>query len=391
MKIALAVENFSVRAGGAESYAVELAKTLVREGWEAHLYGHSWDGEPQGAIFHRIRRLPRVFPPSLRLMSFALSHSRLVRQERFDVIVGFGATIVMNVYQSHGGVHVLTTKRKSAVIRNPALRMLKTAIAYCTPKHAARRWIESAPFRMGQRPIIVAISDLVAADMTEYFRVPRNEIRLLYNGIDLNRFGRRDAGLRETLRKDMGVGAKTVFLFMSYDLKKKGAHTLVEASGILRDRFGKAAFEVFFVGGMPYPALSRRITRLRLDDTVKFLGPTDNPERMYAASDVFVLPTYYDACSLVVFEAMAAGLPCITSAHNGAAGIIHHGEDGFVLSDPTDSEELASAMARLLDCDFRERAAEAATRTVSRYSLEANHGEMIRIFEEAAGTRTVSH
>ena len=82
-------------------YAVQLANTLVADGWEVHLYGYGWDGVPAEAHFHRLARLPRWAPSTVRILYFALAHRRMVAKEDFQVIVGFGNTIVMNVYQSH--------------------------------------------------------------------------------------------------------------------------------------------------------------------------------------------------------------------------------------------------------------------------------------------------
>jgi len=86
----------------------------------------------------------------------------------------------------------------------------------------------------------------------------------------------------------------------------------------------------------------------------------------------------------VVFEAMAAGLPAITTIHNGAAGIVSSGVDGMVLDDPRDIAVMASAMERFLDRNFLESASAAARRTSSAYTLEANHRKMIDIFDEVA-------
>jgi UDP-glucose:(heptosyl)LPS alpha-1,3-glucosyltransferase len=390
MRIAFALEKFSAGAGGAESYAVQLAVTLVNEGWDVHLYGHEWDGVPRGATFHRIPRPPRFMPASLRLLWFALLHRRMARRTRYDVMVGFGATVLMNVYQSHGGVHVLTTQRKLAAVRNPLLRLFRNLSTRVLPKHAVRRWVESAPFRMSPRPLIVAISDLVANDMESYFHVPRSEMRLVYNGIDLRRFAPAAGAVSRERRESMGLGDETIFLFMSYDLRKTGARTLVEAAGILRDRIGAHRFMALFVGGPPYGALSRLVTNLRLENVVKFLGPTNRPEEMYTVCDAFVLPTFYDACSLVIFEAMASGLPCITSAWNGAAGIIKDGEDGIIIDDPSNPGELASAMERLMDPHTRALISTAALKKVSRYGLETNHKKMISVFEEAARSHPLS-
>jgi glycosyltransferase involved in cell wall biosynthesis len=63
---------------------------------------------------------------------------------------------------------------------------------------------------------------------------------------------------------------------------------------------------------------------------VRFLPPTSEPERYYAAADAFVFPTAYDAFGMVLLEAMASGLPVFSSDHAGAAELITTGKDGFV-------------------------------------------------------------
>ncbi len=385
MKIALALENFGRFAGGAESYAVELARTLVSEGWEVHLYGHSWDGEPAQAVFHPIPRLPRWVPPSIRILDFAFRHSRMVSQERFDVILGFGNTLVMNVYQSHGGVHYLSSMRKLQAVRNPILRFFKRLALCATPKYYARAWIESAPFRMSQRPVIIAIADMVRQDMADYFHVDKESIRLVYNGIDQARFGRTDLNRGAEVRHGLGFGHEDVlFLFMAYDFRKKGVRYLVEAAGRLREKIGSTGWGVVVVGRPPSPAVSRLVESLDLGGKVVFPGSTKEPEALYRACDVFILPTFYDTCSLVVFEAMAAGLPAITTQFNGAAGIITEGVDGAVLKDPRDIDEMASAMQRFLDTRLLQRASDAARQTASHYTLENNHRAMLEILRDAA-------
>jgi UDP-glucose:(heptosyl)LPS alpha-1,3-glucosyltransferase len=127
------------------------------------------------------------------------------------------------------------------------------------------------------------------------------------------------------LRKRLGFGNEILFLFMSYDFRKKGLRYLVEAAGRLRDRVGTGRFGVVAVGAQPSPLLQRMVSKLQLSDIVVFPGATREPEAFYRACDVFVLPTFYDACSLVIFEAMAAGLPAITTEQD--CGIIH-GVDG---------------------------------------------------------------
>lgn len=384
MKIAMAIENFSVHGGGAESYAVQLSRTLVSQGWAVHLYGHSWDGDPAEAVFHRIPRLPAWLPSSVRLLHFALAHRKMLDGHDYDVVLGFGNTLTMNVYQSHGGVHYRSSTRKLLAVRNPVVRGLRAVLMFASPKYHVRARIESAPFRMNPRPVIIAISDMVRDDMAEHFHVPKQEIHLVYNGIDTSKFGEVRHGVRSDLRRKLGFRGEVLFLFMAYDFRKKGVQHLVEASAKLRDRVGSERFGVIVVGRPPYPSLQRRVSRLKLGGTVVFPGPTKEPEAFYSACDVFVLPTFYDACSLVVFEAMAAGLPVITTRYNGAAGIISERRDGIILKQPGDVDELVEAMARLLDDKSRIDGSKLAAGTASHYTVEENHRRMIALFRDVA-------
>jgi UDP-glucose:(heptosyl)LPS alpha-1,3-glucosyltransferase len=173
-----------------------------------------------------------------------------------------------------------------------------------------------------------------------------------------------------------------LFLFMAYDFRKKGVRYLIEAAGELLARVGRCKFGVVVVGRHPSLQLKRLVSKLQLNDIVVFPGPTRDPEAYYRSCDVFVLPTFYDACSLVVFEAMAAGLPAITTVFNGAAGIIRHGIDGMVLSDPRNVHEMADAMQQYVEPDTLRSASAAARTTAGKYTLEANHEQMINIMLE---------
>jgi UDP-glucose:(heptosyl)LPS alpha-1,3-glucosyltransferase len=378
--IALAIENFSRFAGGAESYAVSLAHALVENSWEVHLFGKSWDGEPSGAFFHRIQILEWL-PAWIQLLIFAVSHRKMMQQYHCDVILGFGNTICMNVYQSHGGVHRLSTARKILAEPDPLLRIFKRFLIRLSLKHWMRHWIESAPFRQFPRPVIIAISDMIQEDIQKFYRTT-DPIPVIYNGVDVSRFNP-DAmnRFRGILRKRLGLNPdEVVFLFASLELRKKGILPLIEAAALLRERTSQS-FRVLVAGGEPENFIQRKLRSLSIQDQVVFIGKIQKMEECYADADVFILPTYYDACSLVVIEAMASGLPVITTQYNGAAGIIQNGESGFVVSHPPRPEEIASAMEKLMISDCRGKIGEKAAKTGSRFSFEKNHQEMITIFE----------
>ena len=381
-KIALAIENFSRFAGGAESYAVSLARTLIDHSWEVHFFGQRWDGEPGEAIFHRIH-IPRFLPKPLKLILFALKHRTEMKRERFDIVLGFGATISMNVYQSHGGVHWLSTERMLYACESPFIRALKRLLTKVSLKHRARHWIESAPFRQHPRPKIIAISRMIRDDMASYFHIGKEDIEVVFNGVDLkwvNESHREE--LRGPLRQRLNIQKDDViFLFVSYNLKKKGVVPLVEAAALLK-KSGKKNFSVIVVGDRPSHSLLRRIDRLGIGQAIFFPGPVENVDEYYANADAFVLPTYYDACSLVLLEAMASGLPVITTEYNGAAGAIVEAENGYIISHPPRPQELAAKMAALLSAENRRKMSLAASRSMKEYSISKNHQHLLRIFDE---------
>jgi UDP-glucose:(heptosyl)LPS alpha-1,3-glucosyltransferase len=381
-KIALAIENFSRFAGGAESYAVSLACTLIDHSWEVHFFGQRWDGEPNNAIFHRIY-IPKFLPRPLKLILFALKHRKEMKREQFDIVLGFGSTISMNVYQSHGGVHWLSTERMLYACESPLIRILKRLLTKLSLKHRARNWIESAPFRQNPRPKIIAISRMIRDDMASYFHISKEEIEVVFNGVDLKRLNESHREkLQSPLRQRLNItSGNVIFLFVSYNLKKKGIVPLVEAAALLK-KSGEKNFSIIVVGDRPYRSLLRRIDRLGIGQAIFFPGPVKNVDEYYANADVFVLPTYYDACSLVLLEAMASGLPAITTEYNGAAGVIVNGENGYIISHPPQPQELATKMASLLSEENRRKMSLSASRSIKEYSIIKNHQHLLKIFDE---------
>jgi UDP-glucose:(heptosyl)LPS alpha-1,3-glucosyltransferase len=88
---------------------------------------------------------------------------------------------------------------------------------------------------------------------------------------------------------------------------------------------------------------------LGIADRLRFVGPTKDPRPFYREADFFVLPTRHDPCSLVVLEALAMGVPVISTKFNGACEIMTDGIHGYVLDDPMDVNALAAAMQKMMD------------------------------------------
>ena len=116
-------------------------------------------------------------------------------------------------------------------------------------------------------------------------------------------------------------------------------------------------------------------------------APTSTATFSLGENDFFVLPTYYDPCSLVVFEALACGLPVITTRCNGAGELISEGREGFVVDRPDDVEALASALERMTDDASRAAMSARATRLGREQSFDRHVARLVELFEEVAAEK----
>src|SRR5206468_12670894 len=125
---------------------------------------------------------------------------------------------------------------------------------------------------------------------------------------------------------------QVVALIVAQDFKRKGLKPTIEALARVPD--GNL---VLLVVGKPDPSYYVDLAkRLGVEQRVVFAGPTTDTYGFYRAGDFFVLPTHHDPCSLVVLEALAMGLPTITTRQNGACEVIEESRHGYVLSGPGD-------------------------------------------------------
>jgi UDP-glucose:(heptosyl)LPS alpha-1,3-glucosyltransferase len=122
-------------------------------------------------------------------------------------------------------------------------------------------------------------------------------------------------------------------------------------------------------------------------DRFLFPGAVADVLPLYGAADAYVQPTWYDPCSLVVLEALAAGLPVVTTRFNGASELMQDGREGYVLESPAEVEHLADAMQRLLDADRRKPMRQAAREAVKDHSIQQNFRDMMTVFEKATARK----
>jgi UDP-glucose:(heptosyl)LPS alpha-1,3-glucosyltransferase len=387
MKIALSINTFSRSKGGAERYLVDLAQRLSHHGHEVHIFASRWDEGGDGLFFHKVSIIP--FPKSLRLASFAINNARSIKREQFDIALGLGNTLIADVLQPHGGVHWIWFWRSLRAYENPVLRAAKLMGRLLSAKQWVSGLIEEVPYRRRCSPRIIAISQMVKDDIIQHYRVPPERVTLIYNGVDLERFHPKNRGrYRGKIRNDLGIGEELVILFVSNNHRMKGLDCLISALARIKEEGEDRPFRLLVLGRGSMTRSLNMARRLGVDGAILSVQGTPYPERYYGAADLLVHPTFYDACSLAVFEALASGLPVITTRSNGAGGIITDGREGFVVDDPRDISTLAEKIHHLFDDRTREASSRAARKLAERYPMERNFQEMLTVFQEVASEKS---
>jgi UDP-glucose:(heptosyl)LPS alpha-1,3-glucosyltransferase len=185
---------------------------------------------------------------------------------------------------------------------------------------------------------------------------------------------------RKVMREKLSLGEEFVILYISNNFRLKGLFTLIKSMGELK-KSGKD-FKTLIIGrgnNAPYRKMAKRLDCL---ENLIFLGHVGEIEKYYAASDLYVHPTFYDSCSLVVTESLASGLPVITTIYDGASGVMEDGKEGFVMRSPADYVALAEKISLFFNDELRQKASIAAREKAEKYPAEKNCEEIIEIYNE---------
>jgi UDP-glucose:(heptosyl)LPS alpha-1,3-glucosyltransferase len=388
LRFATAIPDFSRRKGGAERYLVDLCTRMASEDFEVHVYAEHWEEEVQGIHFHLVKTIP--FPKSARLLSFAVRATREMMNGHFDVTLGVGNTLAADVLQPHGGVHWAWFWRSLRAYDHPFLWVIKFLGRVLSPKQWIQGYIENAPYKKNDFYRIVAISDMVKQDVMHWYGIPEGQIAVVYNGVDTERFHPRNRQHREEIRKRHGIGDQFVILFVSNNFRMKGLGYLVKALAEIRKE-DRRPFKLLVLGRDRQRPYLRLAKKMGISKEVVFVGSTDEPEKYYGAADLLVHPTFYDACSLTVLEALASGLPVITTVLNGAAGTITDGQVGFVIQSPRDHHGLPEKIAFFFDERRRQESRVLARRCMERFAIELNYRDMVSVLLKSVEDRRVSN
>ncbi len=317
MRAAITIESFRPGPGGVEGVAWQLARELGELGIDLTvLCRQAAKPAPAGVRVETLGGL--TFWQPLRVLDFSRRAARAIAAGRFDVVQAFSRTRHQDVYRAGGGSHAAYM---ASVYRHPGL------LRWLSPRHRSLLGIEEAVFR-DERQTLLCNSRLVADELAERYGVAAARLAVIYNGVDLERFHPRErdrSGAR--LRSELGLEGP-IALFVGSGFARKGLDRAIAglaAAGVKAD--------LVVVGAGDPSAFRRQAEALGIGGRVHFLGVRSDVAELYAAADLFVLPTRYDPFANVCLEAMAAGVAVATTPRNGAAELLEPGVSGFVCED----------------------------------------------------------
>ena len=364
MKIAFLVHDYH-RSGGHSRYVAELATRFAKD-HEVHVFANRAERESaSNIVFHAV---PAWRANALTtVLTFALPVTLQVGRG-FDIIHSQGfCGFRGNVFTSHicnRAWHLALEKLEGGVTwRERIFNLVAGALEY-------------GVYHFAERSAVVAISQRVASDLVQYYGCCA-PIQVIYHGVDHQVFSPGNArGWRAEARAQHGLpDHEPVFLYVG-DLRK-GASRCIQA--LARLEHGR----LLLVSRTPQEPFRKMAEAAGVSDRVHLAGFTNQVEKVYAAADAFVFPTPYDAFAMVVLEAMASGLPVISSREAGASELIRHGVNGLLLDDAASVPELSRLMGSLLkDRVWAAGLGCAAGRSVEAMSWDSVAQQTMRVYQE---------
>lgn len=373
MKIALVKKRYSLRHGGSERYCVNLSRRLQQSGHDVTIIGETIDDELKDDIDF-IPIATSNWSSWSRNQSFAEGCQSAVKQNRFDIVYGIG--------RSYGLDAVRVTERLQSHwlnvhYRNPVRRSLEQM----NPRHRTLINLERDIYQSKSVFCVVTQSQLDRQLVQKYYNIPEEKIRTIYNGVDTNQF---HPGVREQasdVYSELNLDPENPLLvFASMDFEGKGLRYLLEGLS----RIDNKEAHLLVLGSGPTSKFQKIANAHNVGKRVTFAGRRNDIQRYYGAGDLFLLPTAYEPFPNVNLEAMACGLPVMTTKTSGGADIIREGQNGYLIPDVQSVDEIVECLNQHLSLSTQQTAAMQACcwETAQQLTIDKNTQQTLQMFEE---------
>lgn len=337
-RIAIMLPRFS-RYGGVEQFGYRLAGELAARGHAVDFICARQEVEPPKGV--RVLRTGRPFGPRwFKMLVFANKAEAFRQAGNYDCSISLGKTLKQDILRVGGGPLPAFWRYSERAWPGELRVRLKQLSRRANPANMLTRRMENRQYM--DSALVVAVSHFVRDLILEAAPgLPPERVRIIYNRPDLQRFSIPAPEQRAEARAQFGVPASTIAIGLAAsNFPLKGVGPLIRALPSLPENCA-----LYIAGNRNHGAYDALATELGLSGRVHFLGKVDDMPLWYKAMDIFALPSFYDACSNAVLEALASGLPTFSSASNGSSYFL---PPENIVQDPGDSAELARVLARLV-------------------------------------------
>jgi len=341
IRVAIMLPKLS-RYGGAEQFGYRLAEYLASDcspEFDVTFICAKQDGTAPPGV--RVTKVGRPVPGKFgKTLWFALAAEYARRIGKFDVSIGLGNTVRQDILRISGGPTTAFWKLSEKAYAPGFKRSFKQLSRMLSPGKQLGRIIEALQVRHSR--CLVANSEFVRNLARQVFpHLQTRDIRIISNEPDTKHFLPVDPDQKSGLRREFSLPEHgEIILTAGTNFRLKGVHVLIRALPLL-----PKTFHLTVAGGRGSGDLIRLAQKLGVGGQVHFLGRIDNMPRLYQAADIFVLNTFYDACANAVLEALACGLPVISTACNGSSAYLC---PEAVLPDPADETILAHRISQFI-------------------------------------------
>ncbi len=365
-RIAMIRQRFRFDGGG-ERIVSRMKAVLENQGHEVTLITRKWQENSESAICCNPPKFTRVSRESL----FARAALKASREHGFDLVQSHERIPGSMVYRAGDGVHAIWLEQRSRTMSWLSRQSLRFS--------SYHRYVLDAEKKLFEHPDLRAVicnSRMVQQEIVERFAISPAKLKLIYNGVDTTLFHPILKEQRVPIRRKLNIPESApLFLFVGSGFARKGVNRLLEAIKQLSDSYA------VIVGRDKSMKQSERLCRdYGITSRVRFVGVQKDVTPYYGAADAFVLPTLYDPFPNSIMEAMACGLPVITSTKCGGAELIQNSENGFIC-DALDHTALVEAMKKLTSRTDAQKMGENARRAIEPYTLLEMNKQLTALYQ----------
>jgi len=357
--------------GGAERFVERALAALAQRDIEITHVTRQWPDNANSRVTPLIVNPPYI-GRTMRDARFAHAACNALAKLPGTLVQSHERIACCDIYRAGDGVHAVWVEERMRDA-SAAERMALAASAYHRYMLGAeRRLFESARLKQ-----VICISHMVQDEIHERFAIARERLPVIYNAIDPGVFNPGLAVHRQEIRARYGIAQDAcVFLIVGSEYARKGVGRAIEALAHV-----PPPAHLLVVGKDRHPSRYESLARtMHVADRVTFAGAQTDPRPFYGSADAFVLPTLYDALSNAVLEALASGLPVITSDRCGAGELVR-AHDAGVVCGARDIEAIAAAMRAMLDATPREQASRHAIAAVADLTPAAMAARLVTLYE----------